>query len=643
VLFVFFSGSVFADPPEKLQLTDAWGTCGFATRWENPSTGSQWSGSFSLQSRRLTLEEGVSGRFNGYARFREEHYTTLLESLGDDRYRIPAPAKNQPDFLYTLQDGTLQYLQDDVQGGRRRRTRSIFFQIPGNRLGYVTLYAESEVRQEEDFYLIDWEGGYTEPYAAMQIPTELNLDFSHALINVNDPSLVLPGDKFIVPLRLENRSLGTAAGVLDLKLHLYEGGPLIARRELDLNLPPGADLTVNLKAVIPLSALPGNFTWHLVGETAGIPNYSENKPISAFAPGNILVRWFFGEVPGRKRNTRLNLEGYTWGRLSASLTGGGYAVMQFGAAPADVSLTTYGTNEKSVLKLDSDKNRHLVLGNIASDNSLKAVIAPYADLYGDIHIAGTLEQLVLSHVLPRQTVPLDHTISFDTDHWHRKALSLKLGTVHDLLLSPLEPIPLKKVEVLRWLDTSGESDLINAHWIGSLTATGDRRLGTSGDFQADIMVDGVDAPRQVLVGDVKIDGRLDGALWTLTTPNPSSTVTAIKKLDVGLRLRNCRILADGNIGLIRTGAFDNARILVGIAELTGSVDDFGPIEYSIAGLKLQGDGLEYFVNDSQLGAWSIGNLEFPVLAPLGSGIIQYAEIGRIRNRPTNLTLYDVTD
>ncbi len=204
----------------------------------------------------------------------------------------------------------------------------------------------------------------------------------------------------------------------------------------------------------------------------------------------------------------------------------------------------------------------------------------------------------------------------------------------------------KAMKFQRWL--SGQ---FSATWAGSITATGDRAAGISGDFGADVIL--TDAgDRNISLGKVSVDGNLVGGTWTVqgdikswkVNENATADITAncihgaavggdainldltlthvVNPLDARQRalgkfkvkgwFDNSQIRSSGNVGAISVGASRDsvihAGVAAGLAGTPASAADFDSLA-TIKSFKVKGmDGEPSSVTSTELAAWSIGQI-----------------------------------
>ena len=203
---------------------------------------------------------------------------------------------------------------------------------------------------------------------------------------------------------------------------------------------------------------------------------------------------------------------------------------------------------------------------------------------------------------------------------------------------------IKSIRFERWV--SGQ---INASWVGSISVTGDRSVGVSGDFGADVTLSGADR-ENVSVSKLSVAGNLVGGTWAVpgdikswkVNANATADITAncLKNASVGgdaLGLRmtlthavdpldaklmalgkfkvkgwfnNSQIRSNGNIGAISVGGSRDSVIHAGVADgvsgTPSTAADFGSLA-SIKSFKVKGlPGVSASMSRTELAAWSIG-------------------------------------
>jgi peptidyl-prolyl cis-trans isomerase A (cyclophilin A) len=93
----------------------------------------------------------------------------------------------------------------------------------------------------------------------------------------------------------------------------------------------------------------------------------------------------------------------------------------------------------------------------------------------------------------------------------KDTLTMTLGRVSGLGVTSQTPI--KSLTVVDWLETDGP-DIVEAPWLGKLTAKGDKKRGIVGDFEGALALTGAGATKATL-GSAKIAGDLRDCTWDI--------------------------------------------------------------------------------------------------------------------------------
>jgi len=301
-------------------------------------------------------------------------------------------------------------------------------------------------------------------------------------------------------------------------------------------------------------------------------NDVDNDPFSFTVKGTV-AQWLFGNIPGNK-NAKFTAPDVCGVLVTFSLTGGGYGEIVGDANFNQVNL--YGTGEKSQLTIAAKTETSV--GDINSAGSLKTITAKTTNLRGNIKVSGSLASLIINDV----NNSTDHTITVGHSSNAKATASLGFDRVADLALN--SQIPVKAISATEWL--GGE---INAPSIGTITTKGDKKRGITGDMDVNVTLN-------ASVGSIKTAGTLSGewncnAIKSVSALNITSAtlafaqasnakVLALGALTAKSHITDSKIISDGNIGTINTGAMINSACFAGVKDgVTGLPDPNVDINY----------------------------------------------------------------
>jgi N-acetylneuraminic acid mutarotase len=371
-------------------------------------------------------------------------------------------------------------------------------------------------------------------------------------------------------------------------------------------------------------------------------NDSDNDPFLLPVKGTVIP-WQFGNIPGSTKNTKFTAGDVCGVPVTFSLTGGGYGEI-IGDANFD-QVNLYDTGTKSQLTIASKMETSV--GDINSDYSLKAIKAKTTNLRGDIKIAGSLAGLTINDV----NNFTDHTITVGSSLNTKATVSLGFDRVADLTIN--SQMPIKAISATEWLGGT-----IDAPSIVSIATKGNKKRGITGDLDVNVTLD-------ASAGTVKTTGTLSGE-WNCNTiksisalnitsatltldQEPNAKVLALGTLTVKQDINDSRIIADGNVGKISTGAMINSVCFAGIKDSftgLGLPDPAADINVAASIKSITVKGLKgepnSFIN-SDIAAANILSASIAYPQTLNSGIsfglsADFIKLVKIKNASGTITL-----
>ncbi|MBI1374773.1 MAG: hypothetical protein GC159_18795 [Phycisphaera sp.] len=207
----------------------------------------------------------------------------------------------------------------------------------------------------------------------------------------------------------------------------------------------------------------------------------------------------------------------------------------------------------------------MTVGDIVINGDLGNLIGRTTDVLGDVTISGAARVIQLGDIADNHLLSIGGTPD--------DSVVVMLGRVADTTLESGSGIRL--LRVIDWVDTDDDVDTIVAPWIGTLLATGDRRGGVDGDFEAGL----------TLSGDGAVSATLGGARFAGA-------------------LRDVAFDIVGDVGAILGGDVSDASIMIGGGSLRSAV--FGRV--TDLALDVAGDAGSIVVTDWLGGALTADTL-----------------------------------
>jgi hypothetical protein len=213
-----------------------------------------------------------------------------------------------------------------------------------------------------------------------------------------------------------------------------------------------------------------------------------SSPFESFEARRLMSITLGADLP---KTTFVDSSGDT---VTLALNGPGSAVVTLANGDSgDIrSIAITGTSTRTSL-VASVRGADTTLGDITTDGSLKSIVAPKADLDGNITIAGTLSSLAIRNTIGAQSISINAAGG---------STSLKLGNVDDLLVSTAGA--LGKVSAAHWTAANPGDAGIRAAALKTLAVTG--------DLSADIDLSATDTAS---LGSASIKGSVLGGTWNI--------------------------------------------------------------------------------------------------------------------------------
>ncbi|MFW6153622.1 MAG: CARDB domain-containing protein [Planctomycetota bacterium] len=420
------------------------------------------------------------------------------------------------------------------------------------------------------------------------------------------PDTLIAGDRSAARLLLTNSGNMPVVGSIDLGVYarnlddpLADDIALGAPQAVNVNLQPGGGRQATIVPVEIPESLDAGTTYQLRvtvddADVVEEPDESDNEVLLG---GPRLFVQRFGTFDGHV-NEALTLTDSAGRPVTFALVGGGYGTVDTdGEGRFEVTLSE--TTARSVARITPEAGRTTAIHTLTADADLGALLAETTDLTGSMTFAGGVGRIEMRHVADQHQITLGASTL---------ATNFTLGNVTDLSIDT--PNPINVLQVGQWIDTDGD-DTIAAPAIGMLTS--------DGAFQANLEPTGVDAPRGLALGTVRIAGDVDdgdgtdtdwavlsGSVGTVEIAGRTDTF-ALAGADARLlRLDNAgdaSVTFTGDLGLLQAGQWTGGAIEAASVNALTVDGDFGAsvtVAETLGNARIDGA--------VTAGAWSVGGL-----------------------------------
>jgi hypothetical protein len=411
------------------------------------------------------------------------------------------------------------------------------------------------------------------------------------------PSVVIPGEKTSVKVRVTNQGNTIAQGTItnDVYLSLDDTldpgdilvpltGPLAQPK---VKLQPGQSIVLAGSLVIPADAPNGNYVLLADIDDTQTVLESDNSNDVAVSPSITADLDEFGTIGGR-RSAVLTLADVNGTPVTYKLNGPGTGTVNVGDDGVDVSLT--GTTAASSLMITpTGGNRFANLNSISSNGPLASITGPRVNLASSLTLAGAARKIMLNNV---GTTGQNNTITLGPG----APATISLGNVVSTTLAASSGINSLIVGNFTTSGTAPPSGFgpivaynsqITSPWIGSLIS--------KGDFETPLSLSGAGAPGGVALRQATIHDIPSNLSWVITGSVGKVAITSASSPSGSPGLT---LIATGQLG-----SFQDAGNFAGLlsASNIGSVTIDGDLNGNI----LAGDNLA----DQTFGAGTITSLK----------------------------------
>ncbi len=366
-------------------------------------------------------------------------------------------------------------------------------------------------------------------------PTPQYADLTCDIVYDTITQTVVPGQRGVAYVTIAN--VGQVATKTRVTINFYASADTTLDVDTDILLTSYTNQRVSLSAgavrmyrarlVVPGDLLPDSY--HLIAKVDADDALEESNEDNnvAVSAETMDVVWRFGNFDGM-RNVRLTVKDASGNLVRFSLRGNGYGEVTGGTDFSRIEL--HGTTNRSTLQIATQRRAVTTVGDIVADGSLRGIIGRYANLGGDVSIAGSLSLLMMGNVT--DGAGGTHSIDINTAGGGAGSqVMIRLGEVEDTSIDT-NGADIRALYVTNWLDTDGQADVIDANSIRTMRVLGNRRTGVAGDFGGEITLSG--ASRR---------GRAFGSMIVAGTVFDGS-ITAVA----------------GGVGTVRVGAWNGGAI-----------------------------------------------------------------------------------
>ena len=368
--------------------------------------------------------------------------------------------------------------------------------------------------------------------------------------------------------------------------------------------------TINSAGVLTFTPAPTAFgavsITATLQDTGGTTNGGIDSSSQTFTVTTSLE---FGTVNGKK-NVKITATEADGTNGTFSITGNGKGTL-LPRVEGSFDVTIVDANNKSTLKVAADKlgggtfNLHNITVNDAtSKESLAKIDAKTTNLAGNLTVTGTIASVALGNV----TGPAAFTIGAAAKPADKVAITL--GKVTNLAINSSTPIA--SLSMIDWSDTNA-ADVVTAPWIGTLNVVGSKTDATLGDFEANLNLTGVSAPKGVTLAKFTAKKDLASSNWNI--------VGNVGAVSVGGAIGNSQLRVTGNAGAVTAASMTDSLLFAGVANnvagLPASLADFSAAS-TIASLTLKGTASASFVR-SMVAAKVLTKISLKAVEPGNGG------------------------
>jgi hypothetical protein len=381
------------------------------------------------------------------------------------------------------------------------------------------------------------------------------------------PDTIVPGQKLKRTFLVTNVGAQDIRGEATLRVYLLPlgqdlpgaGDEPVFSRERTFNVKQGRTKKVKANFTVPDNVDVGNARLVAVLDQENqIPESNVLNNVVRSEPTEIAFA--FGDVDGQ------NIKKLTVNGVTYSLRGQGQGTVIQGVGDQPDSVQLSGTDAATRLSLRGDRNGASRVQNINVQGDLADIRNQNVAVAGNVNTTGTLGGITNANFVGDNQQTID--IQGDTQG---RVFNLRGGNIRNVSIN--SGIPVGRLQVVDWMDTDGNVDLINAPSID--------RLQSRGDFTADL--------------------------------NLTDTQTSLNRAQIRGALANSDIRTAGSINDISAGVFQGSNVYSGVINgfnglPTGPNDFAGNARIgNLTATGIRGDTRASFSN-SRIAADQLGNV-----------------------------------
>jgi len=279
------------------------------------------------------------------------------------------------------------------------------------------------------------------------------------------PSAIVPGEKFVLPVQVQNLSSISLTDRVEVTLYassdttLDEDDITLGSLTQQIRLAQNQQATYKVSATFPVGMDFGSY--YLIAKVDALANTNDanednNTAVSDDAQDVLPI---FGHLEGRSANVALSIPASD-GFQVYTITGPGWGMIN-----EDGTLEVFDTTSKSKVRVTtSGEVDSPTLSDVTVYGTVGSFLAPGIAETGDVSIEGGIATLTLGDV--GSDTQLNITIGQSTIKG-----TITLGDVTDVSLTTESP--LSQLHVASWSDSDDDVDTVTADAIGRLAVDGD--------------------------------------------------------------------------------------------------------------------------------------------------------------------------
>jgi len=393
-----------------------------------------------------------------------------------------------------------------------------------------------------------------------------NFDLRGEFADLSLPGVIVPGETIPVEVCVTNLGNVELEQAIDIEVYASLDTQLdkvsdIALSKVDdvmLCISQNCSTEFNVSMLFPVTMEFGDYYFIVhVDASDDIAESDELNNIDVTSTSQ-LVAQSFGNLD-EQRNVPLYLTVEDDIQVKLSLRGNGYGQVE--GMLSQIELFDIDENTRLMIDIITENIVSIPVGDIIVNGNLHSISASNCDLQGDVTVTGSLRSLTINDILPGVTNIINIGVG-------NQPLTMKAHSISDAVIQSQSPI--RTLQADEWSDTDGQTDILTAPEIATISL--------NGSLAADVSVD-MDIKRVYLEGSLEGSINAGGDLGSLvinaaTSDSSITTDGEIKKLT----LKQGSFDGDLNVG---EGL---KSMIITQGDLSGTVD-----AQSIGRLKINGN------------------------------------------------------